>query len=61
MVIFAGNQANRLENQKKRQEDRSEESRNQVVAEKFSVMTQVGTLVYSASEELEVGIVIIFI
>ena len=61
MVIFAGNQANRLENQKKRQEDRSEESRNQVVAEKFSVMTQVGTVVYSASEELEVGIVIIFI
>ena len=59
MVILAENQGNRLENEKKRKT--REESRNQVVAEKFPMKTQVGTLVYSASEELDVGIAIIFI
>ena len=45
----------------KKEVKKREESRNEFVAEKSLIMTQVGTLVYSASEELDVGILIIFI
>ena len=45
----------------KKEVKKREESRNEFAAEKSLIMTQVGKLVYSASEELDVGIVIIFI
>ena len=45
----------------KKEVKKREESRNEFVAEKSLIMTQVGKLVYSASEELDVGILIIFI
>lgn len=41
-------------------EVKKNESRNQFVAEESFIMTEVGTLVYSAPEEVEIGIVIIF-
>ena len=49
-----------MEKQKKRKWQKIKESRNQFVVEELVMVTQVGRLVYSAPEVVEVDIAFIF-